>query len=71
MLNLPGKRVDPGTPLSSLGLDSLMAMEVRGQMHHELGVDIPVPLMLGDSTVRNIVAAITGRPGSEAGLRYS
>lgn len=71
VLNLPGKRVDPGTPLSSLGLDSLMAMEVRGQMHHELGVDIPVPLMLGDSTVRDIVAAITGRPGSEAGLRYS
>jgi acyl transferase domain-containing protein len=72
-LNLPGKRVGPGTPLSSLGLDSVMAMEICGRLHRELGLDIPVVAMLSNSTVRDIVTAVAGRPGPRPGdgLRYS
>ncbi|NUT96770.1 MAG: SDR family NAD(P)-dependent oxidoreductase, partial [Saccharothrix sp.] len=36
--------VDPSVPLTSLGLDSLMAMRLRNAVEHDLGVSLPVPL---------------------------
>jgi acyl transferase domain-containing protein len=71
VLDLPGRRVGPRTPLRSLGLDSVLAMEVHSHLERELGLDIPVATLLGDGTVRDIVAAIAGKPDSGGSLRYS
>ncbi len=70
-LNLPSKRVSPGSPLHSLGLDSVMAMEVRLELLRDLGLDIPVATMLGDSTVNDIVAAAAGQASKDGRLFYS
>ncbi|MGW2594203.1 non-ribosomal peptide synthetase/type I polyketide synthase [Streptomyces sp. NPDC001515] len=46
-------RVDPGTDLGALGLDSLLAMELRARIHADLGVALPV------------VALLSGTPAGE------
>ncbi len=71
VLDLPGWRVGPGTPLRSLGLDSVLAMEVRSHLRRELGLDIPVATLLDDSSVRDICATVAGNPDCGGGLRYS
>ncbi|KAI5921291.1 hypothetical protein F4810DRAFT_722761 [Camillea tinctor] len=40
---------------SSLGVDSLIAVEIRSWMMHELDVDIPVLKILSDVTIQDIV----------------
>ncbi|MFD7864178.1 amino acid adenylation domain-containing protein [Streptomyces sp. NPDC059783] len=46
-------RVDPATDLGALGLDSLLAMELRARVHADLGVALPV------------VALLSGTPAGE------
>ncbi|PCG85174.1 non-ribosomal peptide synthetase [Streptomyces sp. WZ.A104] len=50
-------RVDPATGLGELGLDSLLAMELRARIHAQLGVALPV------------VALLSGTPAGELAAR--
>jgi polyketide synthase 12/myxalamid-type polyketide synthase MxaF len=47
-------RLDPQTPLGSFGLESLMAMELRGRMEASLRTRIPVTFIWNYPTVRGM-----------------
>jgi acyl-CoA synthetase (AMP-forming)/AMP-acid ligase II/acyl carrier protein len=50
-LRLPAERIDSDTPFRSLGLDSLMSLEVRNRLEAELGVALPATLIWRDPTL--------------------
>jgi acyl-CoA synthetase (AMP-forming)/AMP-acid ligase II/acyl carrier protein len=50
-LRLPEERIDSDTPFGSLGLDSLMSLEVRNHLEAELGVALPATLIWRDPTL--------------------
>ena len=49
-LRLPEERIDSDTPFRSLGLDSLMGLEVRNRLETELGIALPATLVWRDPT---------------------
>jgi len=46
--------VDPDLPLSTLGLDSLMAVEIRNEIHGRLGVTVTIANFLAGATARSV-----------------
>jgi acyl transferase domain-containing protein len=50
--------LDPETPLGQLGLDSLMALEVRNALDRELGISLPVVSLIDGSSARAVSAAV-------------
>lgn len=44
--------------LSSLGLDSLMAMEVRNELRGWIGVDLPAHLLIGNTQISEVIALL-------------
>lgn len=61
--------IDFDTPLTSLGLDSLMAVELMNRIEGDLGLSIPMGKVLSGPTIRQLAAMIlqslTGSEGSE------
>ena len=51
VLRLPAERLDAKTPFSSLGLDSLMGLEIRNRLERSLGVLLPATLVWSYSNV--------------------
>jgi acyl transferase domain-containing protein/NADPH-dependent curcumin reductase CurA/short-subunit dehydrogenase/acyl carrier protein len=45
-------------PLAQFGLDSLMAVELRNLVHHELGVRVPLGVFLSDATIATAADAL-------------
>jgi acyl transferase domain-containing protein/acyl carrier protein len=42
VVRLPAASLTPGAPLRHIGIDSLMALEIRNQMQERLGVSVPL-----------------------------
>jgi acyl transferase domain-containing protein/acyl carrier protein len=63
VLDTPSSRVDSRKRLSSLGLDSLMAVEVCHLLQGQHGLTVPLVQLLGTSTIDDVVAALTGPMG--------
>ncbi|GLY51440.1 type I polyketide synthase [Lentzea sp. NBRC 102530] len=59
VLRLPAETLDRQRPLNKLGMDSLMATEIRTNVKNEYGVDIPMLTLLKGATVDQIVAALS------------
>ncbi|GAA3935632.1 hypothetical protein GCM10022244_50030 [Streptomyces gulbargensis] len=51
-------RVDPRRPLRDLGLDSLMAIQLKNTLRQDLGVEIPASRLLGDESAASIAADV-------------
>jgi acyl carrier protein len=55
-------RIDSQTSLRNLGLDSLIAVEVRNRINAELGMNVPLAkFMQGDSSIGALAAYAVGR----------
>ncbi|MAS42140.1 MAG: fatty acid synthase [Rhodobacteraceae bacterium] len=65
ILRLPAEEIDPMQPLTEMGFDSLMAVDLRMAAEEKLGVDIPLMSLAGGATLLDIAARVYKRIGLE------
>ena len=58
VLELPTARLDINQPLTNLGLDSLLAVELGHMIANELGVDVPTVTLVNGPSIVELVALI-------------
>ena len=51
--------VDLSSPIPTLGLDSLMFMELRNRVQRDLGIDIPLNQLMEESTIGRVVEVLS------------
>jgi len=56
-------RIDARQPLVNLGLDSLIALELRNKLGADLGVEIPIAALLEGSSVEGLASLIVAQLG--------
>ncbi|HSF39289.1 MAG TPA: amino acid adenylation domain-containing protein, partial [Thermoanaerobaculia bacterium] len=61
-------RVAPDRPLTALGLDSLMAVELKASVEAEYGVSLPLASSLEGASVRELAGLLARRPGTRDDL---
>jgi acyl transferase domain-containing protein/NADPH:quinone reductase-like Zn-dependent oxidoreductase/acyl carrier protein len=57
--------IDPDRGFLELGMDSIMALELRKQVEAELGFDIPISDLLGGLTVRQLAQSLSDSQSAE------
>jgi acyl carrier protein len=57
-------RVDVDRSLPDMGIDSLMAVELRTAVRADLGVEVPIVDLLERFSLRGLAAAIAERAGA-------
>jgi acyl carrier protein len=62
-------RVDPGTELSALGVDSLMLLELKNRLEASTGLTIAIQDLLGAGTPRGVARLMHGLLTAEGGPR--
>ncbi|MFJ1767169.1 beta-ketoacyl synthase N-terminal-like domain-containing protein [Amycolatopsis sp. NPDC088138] len=67
LMGFPQGEVDRHAPLTSLGLDSLMAMRARGAVERDFGLPLPVPLLLRGASLTEIAGHLAEQAGFGAG----
>jgi aryl carrier-like protein len=60
-MGFSGAQLDAAQPLVTLGLDSLMAIELRAWIQAELGRDVPIMTLLGGATLTQLVTELSGQ----------
>jgi NADP-dependent 3-hydroxy acid dehydrogenase YdfG/acyl carrier protein len=61
-LHLPQEGIDPDIPLPRLGLDSLGALDLRDRLKRALGVELPLPDLLGEYSLNGLLDHISAPP---------
>ncbi|MET0400917.1 MAG: acyltransferase domain-containing protein, partial [Cystobacter sp.] len=61
LLRMPSARVDPSQPLSTLGLDSLLTMELKHKIHVETGVSLSLEDLLADVSLSRLSQRVAER----------
>jgi acyl carrier protein len=64
-------RIDPQQSLLSLGLDSLIAVEVRNRVNADLGINLPLARFMQGATTSTLAAYVAERLRDGAGPRVS
>ncbi len=59
--------LDHDQAMESLGLDSLMALELRNRLEESVGITLPVPLVWAYPTISGLADALCERMGYESG----
>jgi acyl-CoA synthetase (AMP-forming)/AMP-acid ligase II/acyl carrier protein len=60
ILRVPAEQIDPGQPLNSLGLDSIMAVELKYAIETELHISLPIEVFLQGGSMNDLVAQMAG-----------
>ncbi len=63
VLRLDVGALDPGERIGTLGLDSLMALELRSRVEADTGISIPVVQLLQGPSVRELATELADRSG--------
>ena len=63
VLRITATELDPGEPLGTLGLDSLMALELRSRVEADTGISVPMVRLLQGPSVDALAAELAGRAG--------
>jgi len=66
VLSLPIDRVDPQRPLSQLGLDSLISVELKRELLDRLGADVPIVDLVKGPCISELVASICKTEAAKA-----
>jgi amino acid adenylation domain-containing protein len=66
VLGLPAPKVDVHQPLNSLGVDSLMGVELKNRIESELGVALPIRVYLQGPTILRLAAEIADHPPADS-----
>jgi phthiocerol/phenolphthiocerol synthesis type-I polyketide synthase C len=66
ILRLPVEGIDPLRPLSEIGMDSLMAVELRLALENQLRVDLPLVSLTEGTSVASIAARLLGSVSTAA-----
>jgi acyl transferase domain-containing protein/NADPH:quinone reductase-like Zn-dependent oxidoreductase/acyl carrier protein/short-subunit dehydrogenase len=64
ILRLPADGIDPARPLTEIGMDSLMALELRMAAERRLGVDIPLLSLANGAALGDIARRIVEKAGT-------
>jgi amino acid adenylation domain-containing protein len=66
VLHLDPRRIDLDRPIQFLGLDSIMAIELKGMVERSLGINLPIASLLQGPSVAQLATQISGQIGSPA-----
>jgi acyl carrier protein len=58
VLKLDANQIDPRQPLNTLGLDSLMAIEIKNEIESSLGVSLPLVRFLEGPDVAQLAVQV-------------
>jgi acyl carrier protein len=67
VLRMPPRRIDPDRPFGALGVDSLMAIEIRNRIEAETGVALSATVIWNHPTVTELAAHVLTRLDADAG----
>nr|VFJ96285.1 MAG: Alcohol dehydrogenase GroES-like domain-containing protein [Candidatus Kentron sp. LFY] len=67
-LGMASARLDVQQPLNTMGLDSLMVVEMKNRMRSELDVEISMVELVGGASVFDLVREIKTQLGTHAGI---
>ncbi|WP_029059653.1 type I polyketide synthase [Stappia stellulata] len=59
ILRIGEEEIDPARPLADVGMDSLMALELRMAAERQFGIDIPLMSLANGATLADMAARIT------------
>ncbi|NBN78351.1 SDR family NAD(P)-dependent oxidoreductase [Microvirga tunisiensis] len=61
ILRISPEEIDPHKPLSEVGMDSLMALELRMSAERQLGIDIPLMSLANGATLIDLATRVVNR----------
>ncbi|EAU62732.1 type I polyketide synthase [Stigmatella aurantiaca] len=64
LLKMPVAKLDPEQPLNSMGMDSLLSLELKHKIHAETGMDVPLDEVLQGASIANLSMRLAERMGN-------